>query len=329
MKLVFLVTRLEKPSARYRVLQYVPFLEKAGYKISIEVIPKSPFDRLVLFMNMREADMVFLQKKLFGLLEWHVLRKFSKKLIFDYDDAVMFRDSGNQDQNSPGRMKNFLRTVREADMVIAGNDYLKSFSVIENPRTTVLPTTIDMNRYAEKDKHIRTDHIVLGWIGSRATLGYLERMKGVWDAVYDRFPHIRLKIVADAFFDCDRVPVIKKQWTNGEEIEDLHTFDIGLMPLTDDPWSRGKCGFKLLQYMAVGIPVVCSPVGANRTIVSDGIEGFHAVSDKEWIEKIGYLAESAEIRTQMGKQGREKVNRFYSLETNSRKFLAVLAGLNA
>jgi glycosyltransferase involved in cell wall biosynthesis len=325
-KIVFLVTRLEKPSARYRVLQYIPFLENAGYKTRVEVIPKNPFDRLVLFMNMREADMVFLQKKLFSLPEWHILRKFSKKLIYDFDDAVMFRDSGNQDQR---RMKNFLRTVREADMVIAGNDYLNSFSAKENPRTTVLPTSIDVQRYAPKNEHIRTDHIVLGWIGSRATLGYLERMKGVCDAVFDRFPHVRLKIVADAFFDCDRIPVIKKPWSHEEEIEDLHTFDIGLMPLTDDPWSRGKCGFKLLQYMAVGIPVVCSPVGANRTIVSDGIDGFHAVSDEEWIEKIGYLAENAEIRMQMGKQGREKVNRFYSVEANSRKLLSILDSLNA
>lgn len=329
MKLVFLVTRLEKPSARYRVLQYVPFLEKAGYKIRIEVIPKDPFDRLALCRNMREADMVFLQKKLFGLLEWHILRKSSKKLIFDFDDAVMFRDPGNKDQNSPKRMKNFLRTVREADMVIAGNDYLKSFSVVENPRTTVLPTAIDMQKYAEKIERGRTDHLVLGWIGSRATLGYLERMKGVWDAVHERFSHTRLKIVADAFFDCDRIPVIKKPWTTEEEMDDLHTFDIGLMPLTDDPWSQGKCGFKLLQYMAVGIPAVCSPVGANRTIVSDGIEGFHAVSDKDWIEKIGHLVENSELRTRMGKQGREKVNSLYSVETNSKKLLAILAGLTA
>lgn len=328
MNIAFLVTRIEKPSARYRVFQYIPFLKMEGYISEVFTIPKNHLDRINLFRKMRNFDIVFLQKKLLNIIEWHILRKNSKRLVYDFDDAVMFRDPNNKSQVSKKRMNDFLRTVKNTDIVIAGNKYLKNFAIKENPKTFVIPTSVDMNRYTEKQSSIESNPIILGWIGSNATLFYLERIKNVLDTIFDRFLSVRLKIVADKFLDCARMPVIKKHWAYEEEISDLHTFDIGLMPLTDDPWSRGKCGFKLLQYMAVAVPAVCSPVGVNREIISDGINGFWAYSEDEWIDTVGKLMQNHQLRTEMGSRARKTVIERYSTEVNSKKILALFNSLS-
>ena len=323
MKIAFLVTRLDKPSARYRVFQYLPYFEREGYAPQVRIIPKTTWGRLKLFREMKDVDIVFLQKKLINAFEWHMLRKNARRLFYDFDDAVMFNDPQGKEQSSRRKMNAFLRTVKNADIVIAGNNYLKGLAAAKNPKTVVIPTSLDMNRYTEKLSGAVSDSITLGWIGSSATLFYLGKMKQVLDSIYDRFPYVRLKILADDFFDCDRMPVVKKKWSYEDEIGDLHTFDIGLMPLTDDPWSRGKCGLKLLQYMAVGIPSVCSPVGVNREIVTEGVNGFLAHDDAEWVEKINILITDPQVRLRMGKEARETVVRHYSTENSSKTMIAL------
>jgi glycosyltransferase involved in cell wall biosynthesis len=214
--------------------------------------------------------------------------------------------------------------VKSCDLVIAGNDYLKEKAMKYNERITVVPTPIDTGRYSKK-LYGKKARVTLGWIGSHGTLFYLEKMKPVLDSLGKRFDHIELKIVCDHFFDCSNLPVIKKLWNYDEEIADLKSFDIGLMPLTDDPWSRGKCGFKLLQYLAVGVPVVCSPVGVNKQIVKDGKNGYLAKTESDWMEKLSLLIGSDEgLREDMGMNGRKVVDTEYSLEVNSPKLLEAL-----
>lgn len=327
MKIAFLVTRLEKPSARYRVLQYIPLIESAGHVTELFTLGKSVPDRLRLFRKLRNFDIVFLQKKLLSAIEWYILRQSSRRLFYDFDDAVMFRDSGGKNPFSFTRKKAFARTARGSDVVIAGNEYLREFASAVNPRTFVVPTSVDMGRYTAKPRTGRSSPLVIGWIGSRTTLFYLEKMKKVLDTVYDKYSHVTLKIVSDSFFDCGRMPVIRKQWRYEEEIEDLHSFDIGLMPLTDDPWARGKCGFKLLQYMAVGVPAVCSPVGVNSEIITHGINGLWARDDGEWVRSLGTLIEDHTLRWRMGDMARETVLSRYSAESNCRKIIELFGSL--
>ncbi|OGW37307.1 MAG: hypothetical protein A2Y97_09050 [Nitrospirae bacterium RBG_13_39_12] len=328
MNIAFLVTRLDSPSVRYRVLQYIPCLEREGFLPEVFVIPKNHMDRLSLFRIMKDFDLVFLHRKLLSTIWWLLLRKNSRNLIYDFDDAVMFRDSAHKNPFSARKMNSFKRIIRNADIVIAGNEYLKNFAVNENCKTFVVPTPIDMNRYTGKPSAIGSDPLILGWIGSSVTLFYLENMKNVLDTIFDRFPFVRLKIIADKFFDCDRMPVIKKQWVYEEEISDLHSFDIGLMPLTHDPWSMGKCGFKLLQYMAVGVPAVCSPVGVNKEIVIDGENGFWADSELEWIDKVGELVKNHQLRIEMGIRARKTVIERYSTDVNGKKITDLFNILN-
>ncbi|MEW6117185.1 MAG: glycosyltransferase family 4 protein [Nitrospirota bacterium] len=278
---------------------------------------------------MKNYDLVVLHRKLLDSVGWHVLRRSCKRLAYDFDDALMFKDSKSAQHYSRRRTSRFNRIVRGADFVIAGNEYLKTFAAKENKRTSIIPTSIDMCRYEERPAKAASNQITLGWIGSRSTLFYLERMKHVWDALYDRYPQLRLMIVSNAFFDCDRMPVTKKAWSYEEEIGDLHTFDIGVMPLTDDVWARGKCGFKLLQYMAVGVPAVCSPVGMNKEIVADGTNGFWAESEEEWVDKVGRLIEDPQLRADMGRRARETVIERYSAEVSSKKMVELFTVMSA
>jgi len=324
MKVVFLVNSVDGPSTRYRVLQYLPYFKKEDWETKVSVFPKGMREKIQLLFSLKGFDMVFLQKRLLSLFTGHLLRKHSKRLIFDFDDAIMFRDFPRGDFHSRIRENRFVRMMKNADMVIAGNDYLKKQAISYNDHIFIVPTPIDMKRYRPKIYSRETPTLTLGWIGSSSTLYYLERLRSVWDRLFIRYPNIQLKIVADRFFDSDHIPVIKKRWDSGGEMDDLHSFDIGLMPLTDDPWSRGKCGFKLLQYMAVGLPVVCSPVGVNQEIVQHGVNGFWATHEEEWLEHLGRLIQDSNLREKMGKRAVQTVEENYALELWAPRLLEIL-----
>lgn len=315
-QILFLVPRLDKASTRYRILQYLPALAEAGIHHEIRAVSKVARDWPRLLKQVRTADLVFIQKKLFSAFEIALLKKLSRRLIYDFDDAVMFKDSLASDRQHARQRRRFAATVRRADLLIAGNGYLQEQGLALGRPTVLLPTPLDMERYLPKPRPATGDMVILGWIGSRGTLKYLRQIVPALEELGRCLPNLRLKIVADDFFELNHLPVIKKNWSATDEIDDLHSFDIGLMPLSDDVWTRGKCGFKLLQCMAVGLPVVCSPVGANREIVTDGVEGFWAARQEEWVEKLTTLAGDAELRRALGNRGRDKVLRRYSLKAN-------------
>jgi glycosyltransferase involved in cell wall biosynthesis len=315
---LFLVPRLDKASTRYRVLQYFPALEKAGIQHEIRALSKTTRSWLQLIRQVRAADVVFIQKKLFSSLEISLLRRLSKRLIYDFDDAVMYKDGPASDKQHARQRRRFAATAAQADLLIAGNDYLSEEARACHRPTIMIPTPLDMTRYTPKaPKSDASGDVVIGWIGSRGTVKYLKEIAPALEIIGERLPGVKLKIVADDFLDLEHLPVIKKSWSAADEIADLHSFDIGLMPLTDDVWTRGKCGFKLLQCMAVGLPVVCSPVGANRQIVTDGVEGYWASSHAEWVEKLVALINDASLARAMGRRGREKVQQTYSLQANA------------
>ncbi|MBI5560484.1 MAG: glycosyltransferase [Deltaproteobacteria bacterium] len=326
MKIAFLTTRTEKPSARLRFLQYIPYLEKEGFSIEVMTIPRGFMERMRFFKTLSAFDTVFLQKRLFGFIDWRLLRGAAKKIVYDFDDAVMFNDSAKGNPESSVRMKRFKRTVEESDAVIAGNRYLMEWGLKHNGNTFLVPTAVDTERYREKKGKHEDSCVTLGWIGSGSTLFYLERMRATFDELFERRPNTRLKIVADRFFECGRMPVVKKRWNYGEEAEDLGSFDIGLMPLSDDVWARGKCGFKLLQYMAAGVASVASAVGVNKEIISHGANGFLAGKDSEWLKHLSELVSDRALRDRFGEEARKTVYERYSTAVNAPKVKAVLVG---
>lgn len=322
MKALFLVPGLRRASCRYRVLQYLPWLEPAGISYETRVIAKGLTRNRSFLQSVRKADVVFVQKKLLAPLDMCIVRALASRLIYDFDDAVMFRSSKEKRQYSFGRRVRFALMAKWADLIIAGNRYLQDRALFYNPNVRVLPTPLDMTRYIPKPATPAGHRdIILGWIGSRRTLPYLYDIAAALEEIADDRGSVKLKIVADEFFNLNRMQVIRKHWSYEEEIADLQSFDVGLMPLPDDVWSRGKCGFKLLQYMAVGVPAICSPIGINKEIVTQGLEGFWAVTQKEWVDRIGRLIRDEDLRKQLGRAAREKVIEHYSLAGNAPLFV--------
>ena len=204
--------------------------------------------------------------------------------------------------------------INASDFVIAGNEFLKGEVSPFNPNVEVIPTAIDQARYPSKDYRTQKERVTLGWIGDHGSIHYLEKMRPIFEKIGKRYSNTELKIVCDTFFDCEHLPVVKKQWTSEEEIKDLQGFDIGVMPLIDDPWSWGKCGLKIIQYQGVGVPVVCTPVGINKDLVEDGVNGLWATGPEEWEEKISFLIEHPDLREQMGLAGRRRVLEHFTIQ---------------
>jgi glycosyltransferase involved in cell wall biosynthesis len=257
-------------------------------------------------------------------MEFWYIRKKAKKIVYDFDDALMYRSSGSKNPYSFSRRIKFVYMMKWVDFVIAGNQFLKSEVLPYNHNVAVIPTSIDLSRYTLKEHFYHEGPITLGWLGSSSTLRYLESLIPTFEKMFKKCSDIQLKIVCDEFFDSPHMPVIKKNWSSEEENSDLRSFDIGVMPLFNDLWSQGKCGLKILQYYSVGLPVVCTPVGINRDIVENGVNGFWAQNEDQWEDGLMKLIRDEGLRKEMGFKGRKTVEKAYSLEVNAPRILDVL-----
>jgi glycosyltransferase involved in cell wall biosynthesis len=321
LNILFLVSGADRASTRYRVTQYFPYLESEGNHCEIMDLSNARKKWVTLYQKTARADVVFVQRKLFSIWEVFLLRKFSKILVFDFDDSLMFKSNPKEFWPNYRQKTRFKSNISRYDLVISGNEYLAEQAKNYNDYVVQIPTVVDLERYSFKGDSKIKDEIIIGWIGKQSTLKYLKKCAPFLEKAGELYPNVKLKIVADDFFDLEKLAVIKKNWNHNEEIADLHSFDIGIMPLENDPWTMGKCGLKLLQYMAVGVPVVCSPVGVNRDIVTHNVEGFWAETEQEWIDRMGQLIRDKELRWQMGFRGRQKVEKVYSLTVNAPKLL--------
>jgi glycosyltransferase involved in cell wall biosynthesis len=329
MKILFLVQGLDVAASRYRVLQYLPYLKEHGIEASVQRFPKGFFNKLKVFKSVNQYDILFIQRKRFPVLWLKLIRKNARKIVYDFDDSVMFRNSKYVSNVSKTRVKMFKNMVNASDHVIAGNEYLQKNTAPYTQDVTIIPSPIDITSYPQKSYTEESDNITLGWVGAHGSIHYLKKMKPIFEALGKRNGKLRLKIICDTFFDCENMVVDKKQWNEKDEVADIQSFDIGLMPLMDDPWSHGKCGLKVLQCLATGVPVVCSPAGINKEIVEDGVHGFWANTQEEWTEKLETLINDHDLRKRMGKEGRKRVVDHYSLKANAPRMLKIFQKLSS
>jgi glycosyltransferase involved in cell wall biosynthesis len=211
---------------------------------------------------------------------------------------------------------------------MAGNQYLADYALEVNPNVTIIPTTIDTDKYLPIERDPKPETLTIGWSGSFSTVQHLDTIRDVLQELA-KTEKFKLRVIGTPNYKLPGVVTEAIQWRSETEIEDLQKIDIGLMPLPDEDWSRGKCGLKALQYMALGIPTICSPVGVNTKIINDGENGYLVSTNEQWIAKLKELIHSADLRKRLGDRGRETVVDGYSAKSQAPRVLKLFESVVA
>ena len=342
---VLLLSRYSRlgASSRIRSYQYLPYLSAAG--IDVDAAPFLDDDflrerylrgrvplakaasayarRLVKLLSRRCYDLYWIE---YEVLPWlpawfeRLLMRSRVPFAAGYDDAVFH----NYDSHKLAVVRSMLgrkidRIMARSSLVIAGNDYLAERAELAGAcRVEVIPSVVDLDRYRIQPPEAKTHDTCfrIGWIGSPTSARYLRLVEPALRQACSR-TGASVVLVGAGDLHLDGVPLELRPWSESGEVEEILSFDVGIMPLEHDNWSRGKCGYKLIQYMACSLPVIASPIGVNRRIVEPGHNGILASSEDEWIDAIVGLKDNSELRTVLGRNGRRKVETGYSLQSTA------------
>ena len=358
MRILFLIPypTSEAPSQRFRFEQYFSIMKQEGYVVRTQSFLNQrnwrlyysagrPIQKILAmlkgFMKRIQAlaistsfDIVFIHRELAPIgppvFEWVIANVLRKKIIYDFDDAIWLTDrEGESWLTKALRWRSKVGCIcKWSYRVSCGNAYLAEYARNFNANVVINPTTIDTEDVHNPNLFNRvTDNsrISIGWTGSHSTLKYLAGIESILKELQGRHPHVSFLVIADRRPPLNLVRFEYRPWQKATEAADLMKIDIGIMPLPDDEWSKGKCGFKALQYMAMGIPCVVSPVGVNTTIVVHGETGFMATTHQEWVDCLEKLINDPSLRIRLGIKGRERVIKHYSVVSNTANFLALFA----
>ncbi len=276
--------------------------------------------------NIGEYDLVYLFREAAILGPPWFERKIAKAgvpIVFDLDDAIFV----SYKSPSNGYLSYLKFPTKTAEIcslsahIMPGNEYLRDYCGKYNQNLTVIPTTIDTDKYTVVERP-EPETVTIGWSGSFSTVQHLDTIRDVLQELA-KTENFRLRVIGTPNYKIPGVDTEAMQWRSSTELDDLREIDIGLMPLPDEDWSRGKCGLKALQYMALGIPTICSPVGVNSTIIKDGENGYLADGTAEWVEKLKLMLHSPELRRNIGRAGRKTVEDEYSAKVIAPKVLEI------
>ncbi len=326
-RVLVLATNLAQASFRLRIAALAPLLAERGYELEIYVRPRGWRAGPTLRAKLARAGdfhAVLIQRKFLAPAEARVLRRHARRILYDIDDALMHhnREVGRLSRWRTGR--NFEATANVVDHVVAGNEYLAGIFRARGREVTIIPTMLDSRRYLVKT-HAATQTPRLVWIGSRSTIQYVQEFLPAFEEAVRQLPGLRLVTIANASVKSDILQIEHVEWTEAGEAAALCQGDIGIAPTPRDDWTMGKCGFKILQYLASGLPVIASPVGANAELVAEGITGFLPARAADWPEAIVTLARDAPLRASMGAAARELATSRYTLERAADEWAQILA----
>jgi glycosyltransferase involved in cell wall biosynthesis len=324
MKILGLVEHPDHVCCRYRLTALQPHLKQAGHELDIRAIPDGFWARMKLWRRTREVDLVIVLRRLMSC--WHVfhLRRNARRLVYDFDDAVFQRDSySGKPFQSVVRRRRFIRMLHAADRIFAGNDFLKEEACrfVPEEQVQVMPTCVETNDYPIAEHRLKGKGVLLAWIGSRSTLQGLTKTSKLWNHLARKVPGIAMKVICDEFPIFETMKVLPTPWSHKTEKMELATADIGVSWVPDDPWSRGKCGLKILQYMAAGLPVIANPVGVQCELVRHGETGLLASTVEEWTASVAKLANDPDFRQRLGRAGRRWVELDYSVASLASRWL--------
>lgn len=328
------------PGQRFRFEQYLGALRERGIEVDFSWVldakrasllyspgnvprkallaARSAMERVAQIPSLRRYDLVFVQREaLFvgGPFFERAARASGATLVYDFDDAIWVNDASpfNRRFNWLKNTAKIPRLIAMSNLVIAGNPYLAEYARTHNANVTVVPTTIDTDSYLPRAVRPKGP-VCIGWSGSFSTILHFKTVLPVLRRVHARYgDRVRFRVIGDGTYRNEELGIVGLPWTAATEIEDLQDIDIGVMPLPDDEWARGKCGLKGLQYMALGIPTLMSPVGVNTEIIQDGKNGYLPRSADEWVSMLSTLVEDAELRAVVGAAGRRRVEESFSV----------------
>lgn len=328
MKLLAFSEGVDHVCYRYRVAPFAVALADAGWQLLCEPLAKASLARWRQLRRARRADVVLLQRKLLPLWQLRTLRKAADRLVYDFDDALFHRDSYHpKGVESWQRMARFWTTVYAADLVLAGNQFLfdQAAAFVGAEKVRLVPTCVEPRLYS-RAQHPVGNPLRLVWIGQRSTVGSLLAMRTQLQAA-SMACACELRVVSDVFPEIDQVRIVPLTWSSAAETSYLADADVGISWLPDDAWSRGKCGLKVLQYMAAGLPVVANRVGVHPEMIVEGVTGFLADTPEEWAGCLRRLADDASLRAAMGAAARRRVELEYSVARWQAPFAAAIDGL--
>jgi glycosyltransferase involved in cell wall biosynthesis len=341
------------PSQRFRVEAFFAVLDEAGifYKTqtffdesnwnilyaegfvlrkSLAVINGFLRRAALVFFKAFHYDYIFIHREASPIgppfFEWFIAKVLRKKIIYDFDDAIWIPNTTKEN-----KMVNWVKAFWKikyicswANKISAGNDYLCSYASKYSNRVVLMPTCVDTVKSHNILKNQQTEKVIVGWTGSHSTMMYLDEILPVLKKIAEEFD-VKVLIISNKppTFYMPNMEYIS--WKEETEITDLSRLNIGLMPLKKDTWSEGKCGFKLIQYLALGIPAIASPVGVNTQIIEEGKTGFLCESENDWYFILKKLICSASLRQEIGRKGREKIIDQYSVQANASIFLGLFS----
>jgi len=352
MRLLALVPSLydKSPGQRYRLEQWEPLLRERGVDITyapfecaelndvvykqgqiakkLRLVVQALGRRAALLSKLTNYDVIYLHREaaLLGPAVFErLIHRSGVPIVFDFDDAIFLSyKSPSNGYLSYLKFAGKTKTnCRLAAHVMVGNPYLAEYARQFNQNVSIIPTTIDTDKYKPVNIEDASGPVVIGWTGSHSTVQHLDTLRSALAKLAQR-ESIRLRVIGTPNYQIEGVEFETIMWRSETEVEDLSAVDIGIMPLPDDNWARGKCGAKALQFMAMGIPTVCSPVGVNTDIIQDNENGLIANSEEEWIEKLSLLSRSRELRARLGKAGRQTIEQRFSAAVQAPRVYEVL-----
>lgn len=340
--------RGEAPSQRFRFEQYIDFLEENGFEIHFFPflsektwktlyqegkffqkgmgILRSFLNRFALLFALHRADFIFIHREASHIgppiFEWFIAKVLRRKFIYDFDDAIWLPNYSESNAKFH-RLKAYWKVnycMKWAHQITAGNAYLANYASQFNSSVQVIPTTIDtLNHHTVMTNH-EAERVTIGWTGTHTTMHYLNDLVPVLQQLEQQYDFTFL-VISNQAASYELKSLQSIPWNKATEIEDLAKINIGVMPLKKDIWSEGKCGFKGLQYMALEIPTIMSPVGVNTTIVADGVNGFLAETSEQWYAALESLLLDKKRRIQIGKAGKKRIDEAYSVKANQNNYL--------
>lgn len=337
------------PSQRFRLEQWMPYLEADGIRVDILPFVDDELMRLLhqpgknfakAIGNLRRLvyrfsdiicarryDIVFIHRAACivgpALLE-RLVAKLGRPVVYDFDDAIFMLHTTAANRRF-GWLKFPAKTAticRLSSHIVVGNQFLADYAQPYNSNVTIIPTSIDTDYYQPVQK-TSNGKVIIGWTGSSTSQTHLEMFAPVLREFFAK-RDAELRVISNREPELPGIDYTWRPWTPETEVEELSHFDVGIMPMPEDKWARGKCALKALQYMAVGVPTICSAVGTNCEVIHHGENGLLATTREDWIASLERLVDSPQLRIELGAAGRQTVERHYSARHCAQLFAEVV-----